>query len=155
MLALSKGRKKLPDEQFSTFLQYYVADPPQCDLGLVVKKSKYFPYIMDVDKSATKGGILGSPREVLKVVVRVLKSVIGDTRLLFEHRNHMNYHGLCLDIIVDKSQLRIRDKQLTALNEEYPEVDWEDIVDNRVLAAKGSVSAGMIGLRVSVAARNS
>lgn len=97
VLALGKGRQKLSDDPFPTFPQHYVADLPLFHLGLVVKKSECFPYIMDVDKSATKGGILSSPRKVLKVVVRMLKSVIGDTRLLFEHRNLMNYHGLFTD----------------------------------------------------------
>ena len=42
-----------------------VSDLPHSKLGLVVKKSEYFPYIMDVDKSATKGAGVGSPMEVL------------------------------------------------------------------------------------------
>ena len=64
-----------------------MSDLPRYKPGLVVRKSEYFPYIMDVDKSATKGASAGSPMEVLKVVVRALKSVIGETRMLFEHRN--------------------------------------------------------------------
>ena len=84
MLALSNRRWKLPDDQFGAFLEHYVADLPHFNLGLVVKKSEYFPYIMDVDKSATKGASVGSPMKVLNVVVRALKSVVGDTRRLFE-----------------------------------------------------------------------
>ena len=63
MLALSNRRWKLPDDQFGAFLEHYVADLPHFNLGLVVKKSEYFPYIMDVDKSATKGASVGSPDE--------------------------------------------------------------------------------------------
>ncbi len=77
VLALSNGRWKLPDDQFGAFLEHYVSDLPRFNLGLVVKKSEYFPYIMDVDKSATKGASVGSPMEVLKVVVRALKSVVS------------------------------------------------------------------------------
>ncbi len=54
-----------------------MSDLPRFNLGLVVKKSEYFPYIMDVDKSATKGASVGSPMDVLKVVVRALKSVVS------------------------------------------------------------------------------
>ena len=77
VLALSNGRWKLPDDLFRAFLEHYVSDLPRYNLGLVVKKSEYFPYIMDVDKSATKGASVGSPMEVLKVVVRALKSVVS------------------------------------------------------------------------------
>ena len=77
VLALSNGRWKLPDDQFGAFLQHFVADLPRFNLGLVVKKSEYFPYIMDVDKSATKGASVGSPMEVLMVVVRALESVVS------------------------------------------------------------------------------
>ena len=123
VLALSNGRWKLPDDQFGTFLEHYVADLHHHHLGLVVKKSEYFPYIMDVDKSVTKGASVGSPTEVLKVVVRALRSVISfpegegsvlrcaasgglersskEIRMLFEHRNCANFHVLCPDIIVD------------------------------------------------------
>ena len=112
VLALSNGRWKLPDHQFGAFLEHYVSDLPRYNLGLVVKKSEYFPYIMDVDKSATKGASVGSPMEVLKVVVRALKSVIGETRMLFEHRDHATFHVLCPDIIVDiRTAVRIREKQ--------------------------------------------
>ena len=121
MLVLSSGGWKSSDDQVSAFLQQYVADLPHHLLGLVVKKSECFPYIMDVHKSTTKGSSVGSPRDVMKVVLR---SVIGETRLLLEHRNRTNFHVLCLDIVVDsKTALRIGDKQLTALNEEHPEVD--------------------------------
>ena len=77
VLALSNGRWKLPDDLFRAFLEHYVADLPRFNLGLVVKKSEYFPYIMDVDKSSTKGASVGSPMEVLEVVVRALKSVVS------------------------------------------------------------------------------
>ena len=50
VLALSNGRWKLPDDRFTAFLEHYVSDLPRYNLGLVVKKSAYFPYIMDVDK---------------------------------------------------------------------------------------------------------
>ena len=138
VLALSNGRWKLPDDLFGAFLEHYVSDLPRFNLGLVVKKSEYFPYIMDVDKSATKGASVGSPMEVLKVVVRALKSVVGETRMLFEHRNSANFHVLCPDIIVDsRTAVRIREKQLAVLTLEHPEVDWNDIVDERVLTSNG------------------
>ena len=72
VLALSNGRWKLPDGRFGAFLEQYVSDLPRYKLGLVVKKSEYFPCIMDVDKSATKGASVSSPMEVLKMVVRAL-----------------------------------------------------------------------------------
>lgn len=65
VLALSNGRWKLPDDHFCAFLQHYVAELPHHLLGLVVKKSEYFPYIINVDKSATKGSSVGSPMDVL------------------------------------------------------------------------------------------
>ena len=118
--------------------QHYVADLPRYNLGVVVKKSDCFPYIMDVDKSATKGASVGSPMEVLKVVVRALKSVAVDTRMLFEHRNSANFHVLCPDIIVDsRTAVRIREKQLAVLTSKYSVVDWNDIVDERVLTSNG------------------
>ena len=43
VLALSTGRCKLPDNQFGAFLEHYVADLPGYDLGLVVRRSEYFP----------------------------------------------------------------------------------------------------------------
>ena len=95
ILALSNGRWKLPDDQFGAFLEHYVSDLPRFKVGLVVKKSEYFPYIMDVDKSSMKGASVGTPMEVLKVVVRALKSVVVETRMLFEHRNFANFHVLC------------------------------------------------------------
>jgi len=76
---------------------------------------------MDVDKSVTKGA--SSPMEVLKVVVRALKAVVGDTKMMFEHQNSANFHVLCQDIIVDsKTAVRIRKKQLAVLATEHPEV---------------------------------
>ena len=82
---------------------------------------------MDVDKSATKGVSVGRPMEVLKVVVRALNSVVGHTRMLFEHRNSANFHVLCPDIIVDsRAAVRIREKQQPVLISEHCEVDWGD-----------------------------
>ncbi|CAL5226117.1 g8934 [Coccomyxa viridis] len=93
---------------------------------------------MDVDKSAMKGASVGSPMEVLKVVVRALKLVFGETRMLFEHRNSANFHVLCPDIIVDsRTAVRVREKQLAVLTSDHPEVDWNDIVDERVLTSNG------------------
>ena len=66
-------------------------DLPRFNLGLVVKKSEYFPYIMDVDKSVSKGASVGRPMEALKVVVRALNTVVGETRMLFEHRDHAKF----------------------------------------------------------------
>ena len=160
VLALSNGRWKLPDDLFRAFLEHYVADLPRFNLGLVVKKSEYFPYIMDVDKSSTKGASVGSPMEVLEVVVRALKSVVSfpdgegsalrcaasgglersskEIRMLFEHRNCANFHVLCPDIIVaSRTAVRIREKQVAVLASEHPEVDWNDIVDERVLTSNG------------------
>lgn len=138
MLALSNGRWKLPDDQFGAFLEHYVSNLPRFNLGLVIKKSEYFPYIMDMDKNATKGASVGSPMDVLKVVVRALRSIIGYTRMLFEHRNRANFHVLCPDFIVDsRTAVRIREKQLAVLTSEHPEVDWNDIVDERVLTLNG------------------
>ena len=148
VLALSNGRWKLPDDQFGAFLEHYVSNLPRFKLGLVVKNSEYFPYIMDVDKSATKGASVGSPMEVLKVVVRALKSVVSfpdgegsalrcaasgglersskEIRMLFEHRNHANFHVLCPDITVDsRTAVRVREKQLAVLTSKYSEVDLE------------------------------
>ena len=137
VLALSNGRWKLPDDLFSAFLQHYVSDLRRYNLGLVVKKSEYFPYIMDVDKSASKGAILGSPMKVLQVVVRAIMSMIGETRTLFEHRNSANFHVLRPDITVDsRPAVHIREKQLAVLTSEHPEVDWNDIVDERVPTSK-------------------
>ena len=160
VLAVSNRRWKLADDQFAVFLEHYVSDMPRFNLGLVVKKSEYFPYIIDVDKSATKGASVGSPMEVLKVVVRALKSVVSfpdgegsalrcaasgglersskEIRMLFEHRNSAHFHVLCPDIIVDsRTAVRIRDKQLAVLTSEHPEVDWNDIVDEKVLTSNG------------------
>ena len=140
VLALSNGRWELPDDQFRAFLEHYVADLPRFNLRLVINKSEYFPYIMDVDKSATQGASVGSPMDVLKVVVRALESVVGETRMLFEHRNSANFHVLCPDITVDsRTAMRIREKQLAVLTSEHPEVDWNEhpLVDERVLTSNG------------------
>jgi hypothetical protein len=155
VLALSNGRWKLPDDQFGTFLEHYVSDLPRFNLGLVVKKSEYFPYIMDVDKSATKGASVGSPMEVLQVVVRALTSVVGHTRMLFEHRNSANFHVLCPDIIVDsRTAVHIREKQLAVLILEHPEVDWDDIVDERVLTSNGLRLLGSLKYKEIAGARD-
>ena len=136
VLALSNGRWKLPDDHFGAILEHYVSGLPRYKLGPVVKK--YFPYIMDVDKSAMKGASVGSPMEVLRVVVWALKAVVGETKMLFEHRNRANFHVLCPDIIVDsKTAVRIREKQLMMLTSEHPEVDWNKVVDERVLTSNG------------------
>ena len=113
-----------------------MSDLPRFNLDLVVKKSEYFPYIMDVDKSGTRGASVGSPMEVL--TVWALTSVIGETKMLYEHRNHANFHVLCPDIVVDsRTAVRIREKQLAVLSSEHPEVDWNDIVYERVLTSNG------------------
>ena len=123
--------------------------------GWLVKKSEYFPYIMDVDKSATKGASVGSPMEVLKVVVRALKSVVGETSMLFEHREHANFHVLCPDITVDsRTAVRIREKQLAVLTSEHPEVDWGDIVDERVLTSNGLRLLGSLKYKETPGARD-
>ena len=58
--------------------------------------------------------------------------------MLFEHRNHANFHVLCPDITVDsRTAVRVREKQLAVLTSEHPEVDWNDIVDERVLTSNG------------------
>ena len=136
VLALSNGRWKLPVDQFGAFLQHYVSELPRFNLGLVVKKSEFFPYIMDVDKSASKAASVGSPMEVLQVVVRALTSVIGETGILYEHCNYAKFHVLCPDIIVaSRPAVHIREKQLAVLTSEHLEVDWDDIVDERVPAS--------------------
>ena len=138
VLALSNGRWQLPDDQFRAFLEHYVSDLPRFNLGLVVKKSEFFLYVVDVDKSATKGGSVGSPMEVLKVVVRALTLVVGHTRMLFEHRNSANVHVLCPEVTVDsRTAVRIGEKQLAMLTPEHHELDWDDIVDERVLTSNG------------------
>ena len=61
---------------------------------------------------------------VLKVVVRALTTVVGEMRMLFEHRDRANFHVLCPDIIVDSwTAVRIREKQLANLTSEHPEVN--------------------------------
>jgi hypothetical protein len=40
--------------------------------------------------SATKGASVGSPIEVLKVVVRAWKSMTWESRMLFEHRHSVH-----------------------------------------------------------------
>ncbi len=123
--------------EFGAFLERYVSDLPRYSLRLVVKK-EYFPYIMDLDKSATKVVSVGTTMGLLTVVVRALISVVGDTRMLFGHRNRANFHGLCPDIIVNsRTAVRIREKQLALLTLEHSEVDWGDIVDERVLTSNG------------------
>ncbi len=177
VLAVSNRRWKLADDQFGVFLEHYVSDMPRFNLGLVVKKSEYFPYTMDVDESATKGASVGSPMEVLKVVVRALKSVVSfpdgegsalrcaasggpersskEIRMLFEHRNSANYHVLCPDIIVDsRTAVRIREKQLAVLTLEHPEVDWGDIVDEKVLTSNGLRLLGSLKYKEITGARD-
>ena len=155
VLALSNKRWKLPDDCFNVFLEHYVSDLPRFNLGLAVKKSEYFPYIIDVDKSATKGASVGSPMEVLKVVVRALKSVVGETMMLFEHRNNANFHVLCPDIIVNsRTAVRIQEKQLAGLTLEHPEVDWGDIMDERVLTSNGLRLLGSLKYREVTGARD-
>ena len=61
VLALSNGRWKLPDDRFTAFLEHYVSDLPRYNLGLVVKKSAYFPYIMDVGQEQHEGRERGQP----------------------------------------------------------------------------------------------
>ena len=147
-------------DHFGAFLEHYLWDLPRFNLQLEVKKSSHFPYIMNMDKSSTKGASVGSPMEVLKVDVRALKSVVSfpagegsalrcaasgglersskEIRMLFEHRNHANFHVLCPDITVDsRTAVRVREKQLAVLTSEHPEVDWNDIVDERVLTSNG------------------
>ena len=132
-----------------------MSDLPRFHLGLVVKKSEYFPYIMDVAKSATKGASVGSPMDVLKVVVRALKSVVGETMMLFEHRNSANFHVLYPDIIVDsRTAVRVREKQLAVLTSEHPEVDWNDIVDERVLTSNGLRLLGSLKYKEITGARD-
>lgn len=155
-----------------------MVDLPNYHLGLAVKKPKYFQYILDVDKSATKGASVGSPMYVPKVGMgchvwlqhtdsrwghahpessqKALRSVIGDEKLLFEDRKSRSFDVVCLDISVDsRIALCIRNKQVTALDEEDPEVDWGEIVDERVLTACGCVSAGVTGSCVPVSSQNS
>ena len=150
----------IPDDVFRAFLEHHVTDLTRFNLGLVVKKAEYFPCIMDVDNSATKGTSVGSPMEVLKVVVRALKSVVSfpdgegsalrcaasgglersskEIRMLFEHCNNANFHVLCPNIIADsRTAVRIREKQLAILTSGYLEVDCNDIVDERVLTLNG------------------
>ena len=92
-----------------------VGGRPAINLGLVMRKSSHFPYITDVDKSATKGAKVGSPVDVLREIVRALRSMIGETRM-FEHRNCANLHVLCPEIIVDsRTVVRISEKQLAVL----------------------------------------
>ena len=159
-------------------------DLPHCHLELAVKKPKYFQYVLDVDESATKGASVGSPMYVLKAgsgwaalgqshvwlqhtepgwgqptqnpSQKALRSVIGDEILLFEDRKSRSFHVVCLDISVDsRIALCIRNKQVTALDEEDSEVDWGEIVDERVLKACGCVSAGVTGSCVPVSSKNS
>ena len=74
-------------------------------------------------RCAASGGLEQSSKEI---------------RMLFEHRNRANFHVLCPEIIVDnRTAVRIREKQLAVLTSEHPEVDWNDIVDERVLTSNG------------------
>jgi len=141
VLALSNGRWKLPGDQFCAFPEHYVTDLPRFNPGLAVEKSSHFPYTLEVDDSATKGASVGSPMEKLKVVVRALSLVVGETRMVFEHRNGANFHVLCPEIAVDsRTAVRIRETELAVPMSQYPESDWGDIVDKRVLNSNGLLS---------------
>ena len=85
---------------------------------------------MDVNRSTSRGASMGTPMRVLQVVVRALTSV------LFEQRNGANFHVLYPDIIVAScTAVRNREKQLAVLISKHPEVDWNDVVDERVLTS--------------------
>ena len=75
--------------------------------------------------------------------------------MLFEHRNSANFHVLCPDIIVNsRTAVRIREKQLAVLTSEYSEVDWNDIVDERVLTSNGLRLLGSLKFREDPGARD-
>ncbi|CAL5226715.1 g9567 [Coccomyxa viridis] len=93
--------------------------------------------------------------EVLKVVVRALDSVVGETRMLFEHGNAVNFHVLCPDITVDsRTAVCIREKQLAVLTLEHPEVDWNNTVDERVLTSNGLRLMGSLKYKETPGARD-
>ena len=58
--------------------------------------------------------------------------------MMFEHRSCANFHVLCPEIIVDsRTAVRVREKELAVLTLEYPDGDWGDIADERMLTSNG------------------
>jgi len=64
------------DDQRSRLKECSASASPNFNSVAACRKLAYGP-VTNVDKSATKGASVGSPMEVLKVVVRALKSVIS------------------------------------------------------------------------------
>ena len=50
--------------------------------------------------------------------------------------------------------MRIREKQLAALTSDHPEVDWNDIVDERVLTSNGLRLLGSLKFKETPGARD-
>ena len=77
--------------------------------------------------------------EVLKVVVVLWGRWSGRHGRCSNTMNCANFQVLFPpDIIADnRTALRIREKQLGVLTSEHPEVDWGNILDERVLTSNG------------------
>ena len=142
LLALSNGKWKVPADKMDELLDLYIAEYKQVPFSLVLLKSPIYPYPMDLDHLEDVAS-LGSPLEVMKIVLDALSEVFGEKSEIVQHafyeqRMERRFHVIFQNIIVDESAaIRLYRAHIAALHHKAPEVKWEDIVDKSVVTSNG------------------
>ena len=142
VLALNKGRWGLPDEKRAEFLQHYLAEREQYKFGLVLLKTETHPHVMDLDHLEL-ASVVGSPVEVLKIVLDVFTETLGDsahlgTRVMLETRQDKRFHAVFPDLAVnERAGVALHRRHVQLLSEHHPAIKWRDIVDESVVKKNG------------------
>ncbi|CAL5221769.1 g4022 [Coccomyxa viridis] len=142
VLALNKGRWGLPNEKRGEFLQHYLAEREQYKFGLVLLKTETHPHVMDVDYLELASAV-GSPVEILKIVLDVFTEALGDsahlgTRVMLETRQDKRFHAVFPDLAVnERAGVALHRRHVQLLSEHHPAIKWRDIVDESVVKKNG------------------
>lgn len=123
-------------------LDLYISEYKQVPFSLVLLKSPVYPYPMDLDHLEDAAS-LGSPLEVMKIVLDTLSEVLGEENEIVQHafyeqRMERRFHVIFQKIIVDEAAaIKLYRAHIAALIKKAPEVKWETIVDKCVVTSNG------------------
>ena len=160
ILSFFGGKYTIPDESYSTFLGLYAEDAGKYALGLIEQKKDTFPFFLDVDFDV---GTVSDRLQTLGDIMQIVKTelmldllcsfkdelnITGDVeeiaqKAVYEgsciaHRKMEAYHiifpylvvnkdaALCLTVILQKY-----------LQHQYPEKQWQKIIDKTVAQHNG------------------
>lgn len=141
VLALNKGRWGLLDEKQAEIPRLYLAER-ELKFGLVLLKTETQPHVMDLDHLELASA-MGSPVEVLKIVLDVFTKALGNSahlgaHVMLETWQDKRFHAVFPDLPVkERAGVNLHSRHVQLLSEHHPAIKWRDIVDESVVKKNG------------------